>query len=387
VVERTGREPVEPGGSRAAEDPGDDTSRLAGSRVTIDLGALVDNWRSVSRTAQAAETSAVVKADAYGLGLDRIGATLTAAGCRTFFVATPTEGITLRRAVGPPAAIYVLDGLLPGAAREYIQADIRPVIGSVDELREWAEAGTRTTGAAIHVDTGMNRLGLTPAEAAEIAQDRNLVTAAGPALLMSHLACADTPSHPLSAAQLRNFRELRSLFPALPASLANSAGIFLHGDYHFDLVRPGIALYGARFAENRPPLQTVVTLEARVLQVRAAAAQQTVGYGAAETVRGPARIAVLGMGYADGYIRAASSSDARPGARAFVRGQFSPLIGRVSMDLLALDVTGIPDVRRGDWVELFGANVAVDEVAERAGTIGYELLTALGTRHDRRYLG
>jgi len=206
--------------------------------------------------------------------------------------------------------------------------------------------------------------------------------------VMSHLACADTPDHPLNHAQLAAFREVRALFPGVPASLANSAGIFLGPDYHFDLVRPGIALYGGAAVADVPnPMRPVVILEARILQVRDARPGETVGYGATETLGRPSGLAILGAGYADGYPRHASSSDERPGARAFLHGLSAPLVGRVSMDLIAVDVTEVPGARRGDWVELFGPNIPVDEVAERAGTIGYELLTHLGRRYHRRYLG
>jgi alanine racemase len=320
--------------------------------------------------------------------LEQAGAALATAGCRTFFVARPGEGLLLR-SITPDAAIYVLDGLLPGAADRYVASDLRPVLGSRPEIDEWAAAKRRgaPTGSALHLDTGMNRLGLTYAEASDIAKDRGLLSALAPSLVMSHLACAETPTHPLNATQLAAFGTARALFPGVPASLANSAGAFLGPHYRFDMVRPGIALYGAKFIGDRPPLQPVVTLEARILHVREAAPGETVGYGATETVRKPTRIAVLAAGYADGYHRAASSADGRPGARVFVREGYAPLVGRVSMDLMAVDVTGIPGVARGDWAELFGPNVPVDEVAAHAGTIGYELLTSLGSRYFQDHLG
>ena len=361
---------------------------LAGGRVTINLAALVENWRSIARAASGAEAAAVLKADGYGIGIQQAGASLAAAGCRTFFVALPEEGIALRR-VAATEAIYILNGLLPGSTGDYVAADLRPVLGSMAEIREWAEArrGGARTGAAIHVDTGMNRLGLKPDEARQIATDADLTAAFAPTLLLSHLACADTPSQALNARQLALFHQMRMLFPTIPTSLANSAGVFLGDEYHFDLVRPGIALYGARFRNDLPPLAPVATLEARVLQVRDAAPGETIGYGAAQTIRTPTRVAILGVGYADGYHRAASASDHRAGARGYVHGRSVPLIGRVSMDLIAVDVTDVADVERGDWVELFGPNVPVDEVAESAGTIGYELLTSLGPRYARRYIG
>lgn len=359
----------------------------AGGRLTIDLGALAANWKALAaRTG--AETGAVVKGDGYGIGLIPAARALAAAGCRTFFVALPEEGVKLRATL-PAAVIYVLDGLLPESAEILVAANLRPVLGSRAEIDEWAalkRAGA-ATGAAIHVDTGMNRLGLSLAEAGALSADASLMAAIAPSLVISHLACADTPAHPLNAAQRTAFQGMRAAFPGVPASLANSAGIALGRDWHFDLVRPGIALYGAAFAENAPPFATVVTLEATVLMVREAHAGEAVGYGATETLKRPSRIAILGVGYADGYHRAAGSADGRSGARAYLRDKLAPLAGRVSMDLIALDVTDIPGVQRGDTAELFGPHVPIDETAAHAGTIGYEFLTGLGRRYARRYVG
>ncbi len=366
-----------------------DRTMVTGGRLTIDLPALAANWQALAdHVGDEVATAAVVKGDGYGIGLEQAAEALAEAGCHTFFVALPDEGVRLRRTVRD-AAIYVLDGLIIGSVDTLVVNDLRPVLGSILEIEEWASVkrGGARTGAAIHVDTGMNRLGLTPAEARNLAEQRELVETIEPSLLTSHLACADTPDHPLNRRQLNAFRAVRVLLPNIPASLSNSAGIFLGRDYHFDLVRPGIALYGGRAVQTGPnPMRTVVTLEAEVLHVRDVKRDDTVGYGAAETCLQPTRVAVLGVGYADGYHRAAGSSSARPGARAFVRGSSAPLIGRVSMDLLAIDVTHIHGVERGDRVELFGPNVSVDEVADHAGTIGYELLTSLGRRYERAYL-
>jgi alanine racemase len=359
---------------------------LAGGRLTVDLDALVANWRALSDRARGAATSAVVKGDAYGIGLEPAARALAEAGCQTFFVALPEEGLRLRDAVRD-ATIYVLAGLVKGAAAAYEAAGLRPVLGSWPEIEEWATSRRGTAGGAgLHVDTGMNRLGLTLAEARKLAEHRTLRDAVSPGLVMSHLACADTPAHPLNRRQLATFRAVRALFPEVPASLANSAGILLGPEYHFDLTRPGIALYGGAPAEGAA-LRTVVRLEARILQIRDEKAGETVGYSAAETLRRPSRVAIVGVGYADGYHRAAGSDDQHPGARAYLHGAAVPLVGRVSMDLTAIDVTDLPDAARGDWVELFGPHVPLDEVARRAGTIGYELLTGLGRRYARRYLG
>ncbi len=366
-----------------------DGSFATGGRLTIDLAALAANWHGLAdRVGDNVATAAVVKGDGYGIGLEMAAQALAEAGCHTFFVALPEEGVRLRSTVHD-AAIYVLDGLVPNSADALVAHDLRPVLGSIPEIEEWAavkRAGART-GSALHVDTGMNRLGLTPADARALSEQRDLVDAVRPSLLMSHLACADTPDHAMNRRQLTAFRAVRVLLPNIPASLANSAGIFLGGEYHFDLVRPGIALYGARASAEGPnPMQTVVTLEAEVLQVRDVKRGETVGYGAAETALQPSRLAIVGVGYADGYHRAAGSADARQGARVFVRGSHAPLIGRVSMDLLAIDVSHLHGVERGDYVELFGPHVPVDEVAAHAGTIGYELLTGLGRRYQRIYV-
>jgi len=369
-------------------DPFAGATALASARLTIDVSVLVANWQTlVAKVGDAARVSAVVKADGYGIGDAKAAAALAWAGCRTFFVGLPEEGIRIR-AAAPVADIYILAGLIPGSATALAEHRLRPVLGSPSEVAAWLAARRNglSASAAIHVDTGMNRLGLSLAEARALAADSDAMALLAPTLLVSHLACADTPAHPLNARQLAAFRQARSLFPGVPASLANSAGVFLGRDYHFDLVRPGIALYGAAFAEGRPALATVVTAEARVLRIRDGIKGETVGYGATQTLASATRLAILGAGYADGYHRAASSGDGRPGARVWLRGRYAPLVGRVSMDLMAVDVTDIPDAREGDWAELFGPHVPVDEVAAHAGTIGYELLTQLGRRYARRYV-
>lgn len=357
----------------------------AGARLTIDLGALAENWRTLAAMAPNAETAAVVKADAYGIGVARAAPALLNAGCRTFFVATLQEGIDLR-ALLPNVAIFVLNGLAIGKAAEYAAHRLQPVLNSKPELDEWRNAGLDLR-PAIQIDTGMNRLGLPLAEAESLLSNGDLMQALDPALVLSHLACADEPGNAKNAEQLVAFGRVRSMLPGVRASFANSAGIMLGPDYQFDLTRPGIALYGGRASVDRPALRTVVTAEAPVLQLRDAAPGETVGYGARQTLKRPARLATLGVGYADGYHRAAGSSDERRGASIFVRGEAAPLVGRVSMDLMVADVTGIDGVTRGDWGELFGPNIMLDDVAERAGTIGYELLTDLGRRYERRYVG
>lgn len=358
----------------------------AGGRLTVDLAALDANWRACAATAGSTETAAAVKADAYGLGMDAVAPRLWRAGCRTFFVATPAEGVRLR-ALLPDAVVYVLNGFCDGTGPLLLAHRLRAVLGSLDDIDAFlAETGGAAEPPALHVDTGMNRLGLTMGEAVALAADGDRLAALRPGLVMSHLACADDPGHPMTALQIERFAAVRALFPGLPGSLANSAGLLHHPATRHDLVRPGIALYGGACGPASSRMRTVATLEARILQLRDVPAGETVGYGAGETVKRPTRVAVLSVGYADGYPRTAGGADGRPGADAAIGGRRVRLIGRVSMDLVAVDVTDLPDglARRGAFVELFGPTIGVDEVAAAAGTIGYELLASVGRRVERR---
>ena len=364
----------------------------AGARLTIALDALTANWRDLAARAAPAACAAVVKADAYGTGLEHAVPALWGAGCRTFFVALPVEARRLR-AVAPAATIYVLSGLLPGAETALAACRARPVLGSLAEIARWAafcgDAGERLP-AAIHIDTGMNRLGLSHSEVATVAARRDLLEAFETTLIISHLACADTPDHPLNAMQVERFEALRRHLPAAPASLANSGGTLLGAPYLFDLVRPGIALYGGRALADRPnPMRPVVRLDARIVQLRSARAGETVGYGGAQTLRRDTQIAVLSAGYGDGYLRAAGASNDQGGATAHIDGHPAPILGRVSMDSITIDVTDVPDhlVQPGAYVELLGPRFSVDDLAERAGTIGYEVLTSLGRRYHRAHMG
>jgi alanine racemase len=362
----------------------------AGGVLTIDLAAMVGNWRDLAARAAPAECAAVVKADGYGCGIAPVAQALAKSGCRTFFVAELTEAHNVRK-VAPGTDIYVLNGLWPGAGPAFADANLRPVIGSLAELDEWHQfcsgAGWRG-GAALHVDTGMNRLGITPEEAAEVAAREQPNVNIG--LLMSHFACAEEPSHPLNAKQMAEFRDVRALFPKIPGSLANSSGIFLGPDAHHDLVRPGVALYGANPTPGHMNLmRAVVRLDGRIVQVRDVPLGETVGYGATWTVQRPTRLAIVALGYADGFLRAASASDTKPGAEGIVAGRRCPLAGRISMDLLALDVTDLPEdvPRRGDFATLLGDDIGVDDLASHASTIAYEVLTSLGRRYRRVYTG
>ena len=363
----------------------------AGGVLTIDLRALVANWRELKRRAAPARCAAVVKADGYGLGLRPVALALAEAGCDTFFVALIEEARRLRAAL-PTVTIYVLDGLNPDTAPEFRTLRAEPVLGSWPEIEEWdtfAQTSAEPLPAAFHIDTGMNRHGRAAADAKSLAERLRLLHFK-PSLVMSHLACADEPSHPMNAKQIAAFRTVAASFPGVPASLANSAGVLAHPDSRFDMVRPGIALYGGRAvigAEN--PMRPVVRLDVRIVQVRHAAKGEPVGYGAAQTLKRDGRIAVCAVGYADGIFRAAGSSDKLSGAEAVVAGRRCPLVGRVSMDLIAIDVTDVPesDVKRGDFATLIGEGISIDDLAAHAGTIGYELLTNLGRRLARIYLG
>jgi alanine racemase len=361
----------------------------AGGILTVDLAAIASNWQELGRRAMPSECAAVIKADGYGCGIEQVARALTGAGCRTFFVADLAEARRVR-AVASDAAIYVLNGLLPGTANGFPDVDARPVIGSLVELAEWdafCSANGWRGGAALHVDTGMNRLGISTDEAAALAP-RIRAENHGITLLMSHLACAEQPNHPLNEYQMKLFREVRLLYRGIPGSLANSSGIFLGNAAHCDMVRPGAALFGINPTPgHRNPMRPVIELQARVVQVRTVPKGETVGYNATWTAKHPARVAVVAVGYADGYPRAASATDAAPGADVIVGGTRCPLAGRVSMDLLAVDITALPErsVRRGDLVTLIGGEIGVDALAAAAGTIAYEILTGLGRRYQRAY--
>jgi alanine racemase len=363
----------------------------AGGILTVDLTAIEANWRALGHRTMPAECAAVIKADGYGCGIEQVAVTLAQAGCKTFFVADLAEAKRVRK-VAPEPAIYVLNALLPWTAAAYADIHARPVISSMVELAEWdafcATSGWRG-GAALHADTGMNRLGISVSDAAALAP-RIRSENHGITLLMSHLACAEQPEHPLNARQIAAFREVRMIFRGIPSSLANSSGIFLGATAHCDVVRPGVALYGVNPTPGQNnPMRPVIELQAHIVQLRTVPKGETVGYDAAWTAKRTTRIAVAAVGYADGYLRAASASDKTPGADAIVAGQRCPLAGRVSMDLLAIDVTDLPDnaVRRGDLATLIGGEITVDALAAAAGTIGYEVLTGLGRRYHRVYRG
>jgi alanine racemase len=351
--------------------------------LTVDLDAIVANWKKLEKTAVPAECAAVVKANAYGLGAEQVARALASAGCKTFFVATLDEARSVRPAV-PSATLYVLDGVFQNTADAYARIDCKPVIGDLNELAEWDVFCRRTGwsgGAAIHIDTGMNRLGLTIAEAQGLIPRINAGNH-GITLVMSHLVSAELINNTTNARQLATFREIASEFSGVPASLSNSSGIYLGPQFVFDLVRPGAALYGVNpTPEADNPMQPVAELKARIVQIRNVERGETVGYRGAWTARRPTRLAIVAAGYADGYFRAASASDGTRGGEVVVAGKRCPVAGRVSMDLIA------NAARRGHMVTLLGEGITVDELARHFGTIGYEVLTSIGARYARIYKG
>lgn len=348
---------------------------MARAVLEVDLAAIRANWRALdARTS--AETGAAVKADAYGLGLARVAPALAEAGCRTFFVAIAEEGAELRRVLGPGPAIYVFSGMMEGDAPVLDAAQLIPLLNTPRQIANLRKL-SRAIPYGVQLDTGMNRLGLEPADLAALDG-----APSAPVLAMSHLACSDTPSHDQNAVQRAAF-EAMTAAPALsgvPRSLAATGGVLLGAPFAYDLTRPGIGLYGgAPFAEAAP----VVRVTVPVIQIRDVAAGESVGYGASYLAEAPRRIATIAAGYADGLHRALGA-----GAAAYAPdGTGLPTAGRISMDLIGLDVTDAPDLAEGDAVELIGPNQRVDVLAGAAGTIGYEFLTSLGLRYARRYNG
>ena len=357
-----------------------DPASRAGAVLEIDLGAVVGNWRLLAGKAAPAQCAAVVKADGYGLGAAPVGTVLHKAGCRLFFVASLDEGITLRTTLGAGPEIAILNGPLPDTAAEFGGHDLIPVLNDPGQIEEWTKASPKGATAILHIDTGMSRLGLS-------GREFEALMAEPPAIawraVMSHLACADEAYHALNETQRSRFAEVRSRLPEVPASLVASSGVFLGSEYHFDLVRPGAALYGVNPQPGTPnPMRPVVRLTAKILQIREIDGGESVGYGAVHVMVGPGRLATVAVGYADGWLRSFSH---RGCGR--IAGQRVPLVGRVSMDLASFDVTAVDPalLRPGATIELLGDDYGVDEAAADAGTIGYEILTGLGHRYHRVY--
>ena len=359
-------------------------SAQAGAILTIDLGAIRENYRLLRSRPGDAASAAVVKADGYGLGAAQVAAALCKEGCGVFFVAHAMEGLSLRQALGDNPEIFVLNGIHPGAEDACAAAGLMAVANSAEQLAAWQKAARRSgkkLPVAVQVDSGMSRLGMSPAEVGRVAADA--FDGLDLRLVMSHLACADEPDNPANEAQRLAFEALRHKLPQAPASLANSSGIFLGKEFRYDLARPGAALYGVNPTPGKAnPMRQVVRLDAKVVQTRELEAGIGVGYGYAFRTTGPLRLATIALGYADGWPR-------RAAACAWADGTKLPFAGRVSMDSIILDISALPPGRlqSGDLVELIGPNQTVDELAALAGTIGYEILTGLGRRFHRRYEG
>lgn len=348
--------------------------------VEVDLDALAENYARLSRAAAPGRCGAVVKADAYGLGIGPVARRLSAEGCREFFVATPVEGVELRRLL-PQAEIFVMEGLGGSDREAFLAAGLVPVINTLGDLEVWDDVGPM----ALHIDTGMNRLGLTLDEAEQLGAAAPGRGASEIRCLMTHLACADEPDHPLNRRQLEAFSRVRRHWPKAGTSIGNSAGVLLGNGFASDIARPGIALYGGNpFVADENPMVPVVSVRARILELHDVGSGETVGYGASFVAESPRRIATVGIGYADGYHRSLGNRGV-----AEVAGVRVPVVGRVSMDLVCLDVGDLPRdaVAEGDWATMIGGGVTLEELAALAGTINYELLTSLGHRLERRYLG
>ncbi|CUX61111.1 MULTISPECIES: alanine racemase [Agrobacterium] len=359
----------------------------ASGHLSIDLGALRDNYLTLAAMAPASQTAAVVKADAYGLGADIVSQTLFEAGCRNFFVAHIDEALALRLRLSAEAQIFVLNGLQPGNETSCATMAITPVLNSLEQIAQWSSHAKKlgkTLTAAVQIDTGMCRLGLSPEELEILSAQPQLLNGIEIAFVMSHLACADEPDHASNAAQLAVMRKSATAFPETPVCFSNSGGIFLGSDYHNALLRPGIALYGgAPSAAGPNPMKPVVRLDLAVIQTRTVPAGSLVGYGGSFTANGPTRLATIAAGYADGLPRSLSNRGA-----AWYNGVRLPIAGRVSMDSIILDISALPegDLTQGSLVQMIGPDQTLEDIAEDAGTIAYEILTGLGRRYRRNYI-
>lgn len=356
--------------------------------LTVSLPAIVANWQRLRSQFTGEECAAVVKADAYGLGAIEVSTALEKAGCNTFFVATLEEAIALRAAL-PDVRILVFHGVLAGEEFAFAAHKLIPVLNSREQIARWKPVAAEHVHAvsALHIDTAMARMGLQPKEFASlIAQDRTILEACRVGLILSHFACAPEADNKLNAQQLTRFNAARLHAPGIPASLCNSGGIFLASDYHFNLARPGCSLYGiAPQSGVANPMQQVVTWNAPILMTRVLEADQTVGYGATVTAKAGTRIATIASGYADGYLRYLSNKGI-----GYLGEHQVNLLGRVTMDMLCFDVTNLPEAlaHEGAAITLLGDRdgIRVDDVANAAGTIGYEVLTRIGPRVKRVYI-
>lgn len=360
---------------------------LKRATLTVDLAALAANYRAIRDRALGADTAGVIKANGYGLGAREAAETLAAQGCDVFYVARVEEGMGVRREQ-KDASIFVFDGVLPRTEDELVEYELTPVVNSLEQLERWNGYGhriQRRLACSLHIDTGMRRLGLPEAETARLVDQLSAFDAVEITQVISHLASADVSGSEQSRQQLKRFSEIRKQLPMGQASLANSAGIYLGPDYHFDLVRPGIALYGGKplpESQEANPMKNVATLEAPIAQLREAEPGETVGYGATYTIDRPTIVATIPVGYADGFLRSSSSRGS-----VAVAGHMAPIIGRVSMDLITIDVSDVPSqvLYPGAPVEMLGEYCRVDDVAAVAGSIPHEFLTNLGHRFAVNY--
>ena len=360
----------------------------AGAILTVDLGAIAANWRLLRDRLHGAECGAVIKADAYGLGVRPVAEALWRAGCRTYFVALAAEGVELRGILGE-ADIFILHGVAVGEEADLAARRLVPVLNTTDEIARWGGFARRQGGAplrcAVMIDTGMSRLGLEPREAQGLAARPDALDGLALSCVMTHLVAAEERDNPLTARQLADFNALRAQLPPARASIANSAAVFLGPPYALDLARPGAAIFGLAPLVGEPnPMAQVVELKARILQVREIDSPRTVGYGATHRAGAHTRLATVSVGYADGYLRSLSNRGS-----GFLGGVRVGVVGRVSMDLITFDVTGVPEryARAGEYLELIGPHHSPDALADEAGTIGYEILTGLGRRYRRAYTG
>jgi alanine racemase len=369
-------------------EPADPEASTAASLLHIDLDAVAKNYRILRSHLGGTQCAAAVKADAYGLGTAQVAPVLAAEGCSTFFVATIDEGMELRSILpSKEIVIAVLNGVLAGTENSFVEHRLIPVLNDPGQIDRWRSLTHRLSiplEAMLHIDTGMNRLGLSPGDLDRVARNSEMLSGPTWRYLISHLASADAPNNPRNEEQLSRFEDARSRLPPMPASLSNSGGVFLGSRFHFDLARPGIALYGGNpTGTSSNPMHQTVRLLGRILQVRDVEPGMTVGYGGSYEVKAKGRVATIAAGYADGYLRSSGGE-----AHVYLGQVRLPLLGRVSMDLITVDVTGVQprDAAPGNFVELLGDRVTPDEAADAAGSISYEILTGLGGRYHRRYI-
>ena len=359
--------------------------------LIINLKTIAQNWKNLAQYVAPATCAAVVKADCYGLGAKEVVPALRDAGCTVFFVATNAEAHDVRKRA-PQSTIFLLDGIMPDGSESIDPNVAWPVISGLEELREWArlaQAKKNRLPCALQVDSGLNRLGLSVHELQQLASEPHLLGQLDVRLVMSHLACADETTHIKNIQQLEVLDNLLPLLPTVAVSLAASDGLMLGKAYHHNMVRPGYALYGGQASQDhKAPVEPALAAYARVLQVRDVAPGQTVGYSATFTANRPTKIATVAAGYADGYFRHASAGSGETRGQVAFDGRRVPIAGRVSMDLITVDVTDLEKkpVKRGDWAEIIGPTITLEEFGENAGTIGYEALTRLSKRFHRTYL-